>query len=93
MVASIAAALVLIAIYGIFYRAVNMRDNATERTREARMRVRAVGVIRNDLRNALVSGGILASTLEGDTNGNDGGAASLPGYLKLTTTTGKDNVR
>jgi len=92
MVASIAAAIILVAIYGIFYRALKMRDNATERSRDARLRARAVNVIRNDLRNAFVSGGILASTLAGDVNGNDGPDASFPGYLKLTTTTGKDTA-
>jgi hypothetical protein len=53
--------------------------------------MRAVNVIRNDLRNALVSGGQLASIVEGDCAGNDGIDSAQPGYLKFTTTTGKDS--
>ena len=41
MVAAIAAAIILAAIYGIFYRAIKMRDTATERNHEARLRARA----------------------------------------------------
>ena len=92
MVAAIAASIIMAAIYGIFFRAIKMRDNAVDRSREARLRARAVNVIRNDLRNALVSGGILASTLVGDSNGTDGADQASPGYLKFTTTTGKDAV-
>ncbi len=53
-----------------------------------------MNVIRNDLRNALISGGILASTLQGDSSSTDSGGSvtdsAFPGYLKFTTTTGKD---
>jgi type II secretion system protein J len=91
MVASVIGVLILAAVYGIFFRAMKMRDNATERMRAARLRARAVNVIRNDLRNALVSGGILANTLQGDSNNTDRDA-NFPGYLKLTTTTGKDTA-
>jgi len=89
MLASVAAALILVAIYALFHRAIKMRDSATERIRESRLRARAVNVIGNDLRNAFVSGGILAASLEG---GSQGGGANpgSGGYLKLTTTTGKD---
>jgi len=88
MLASIAAALILVAIYGLFHRAIKMRDSATERIRESRLRARAVNVIGNDLRNAFISGGILAASLEGGSQagGNDGSG----GYLRFTTTTGKD---
>lgn len=89
LIASIAASLVLVAVYGVFTSAVRMRDNATARNRATRLLSRATNVIRNDLENALVSGGILASTLQGDSNGTDGGS-TFPGYLKLTTTGGKD---
>ena len=88
--ASIAAALILLAIYGLFQRAVKMRDHATERTRAAQLRARAEKVIRNDLRNAFVSGtsaGRLASTLEG---GKQSQKSRFPGYLRFTTTTGKE---
>jgi len=92
MVAAIAASIILAAVYGIFYRAIKLRDSATERSRDARLRARTVNVIRNDLKNALISGGILAATLQGDSNGTDGGDEALPGYLKFTTTTGKDII-
>jgi type II secretory pathway pseudopilin PulG len=90
MVAAVAASIILIAVYGIFYNSIKMRDSAMARSRDARLRARAVNVIRNDLRNAFISGGILASTLQGDVNGTDGPDSEFPGYLKLTTTTGKD---
>lgn len=90
MLASVAAALILAAIYGLFFRAIKMRDSATDRMRESRLRARASAIIRNDLRNALISGGILAGTLEEDSN--DNGGAGFGGDLKLTTTTGKDTA-
>ena len=89
IIAAAIASILMICIYGVFSSAIKMRDNATERNRMARLRGRAVNVIRTDLENALVSGGILASTLQGDSNGTDGGA-SFPGYLRFTTTGGKD---
>jgi type II secretion system protein J len=75
-----ASAVILVAIYGVFSKAVHLRDDATARTREARIRARAVSVIRNDLRNALVSGGKLAAILD-----------SRAGHLKFTATTAKDS--
>ena len=91
LLASLGAALVLAALYGIFIHAVKLRDTATERVRDARLRARAEAVIRADLKGAYISGGTLAATLEGGTNDNGGpGGASLPGYLKFTTTTGRD---
>ncbi|MBV9658385.1 MAG: prepilin-type N-terminal cleavage/methylation domain-containing protein [Verrucomicrobia bacterium] len=90
LLASFAAAMILVAIYGIFYRALKLRDNATQRTHEARLQARAAKVIRNDLRNALVSGGLLASTLMGSSTGSDGPSTGFPGYLKITATTGRD---
>jgi len=92
LTASIAAALILVAIYGLFQRAVKMRDHATERAREAQLRARAERVIRNDLRNAFISGTdtrSLAITLEG---GKQNTRSHFPGYLRFTTTTGKDTA-
>ncbi|MES2570245.1 MAG: type II secretion system protein GspJ [Verrucomicrobiota bacterium] len=83
-----ACAVLLAAIYGVFSKAINLRNEATERTRLARLRARAETVIRNDLRNARISGGTLAATLSG---GRDGTRSSFPGYLKFTTTTAVDN--
>jgi len=90
LLASAAAALILAALYGVFQHAMKMRDSATERIRDLRLRARAANSIRNDLRNALVSGGLFASIVQGDTAGTDGANSQLPGYLKLTTTTAKD---
>ena len=82
-----ACAILLAAVYGVFSRAVHLRDNAMHRTRDVRVRARAMAMLRDDLRNALVSGGTLAATLEGSTKSHGGG---FPGYLKFTATTAKD---
>ena len=74
-------------LFRSFSRAIHLRDNATHRTRDVRVRAHAAGIIRNDLRNALVSGGALAATLEGSAQSHGGG---FPGYLKFTATTAKD---
>ncbi len=90
LLASVAAAMILVVINAIFVRAIHLRDNATERVRTTRLRVRAERAIRDDLQSALVSGGILASTLYGGSTSTGGpGGASFPGYLKLTTTNGR----
>jgi len=90
MLASIVGALILASIYGVFQQAVKIRDSANERIRESRLRSRAATVIRNDLRNAFISGGLFASIVQGDTASTDGPNSDFPGYLKITTTTGRD---
>ena len=80
-------AVILAAIYGVFSRAIHLRDNAMHRTRDVRVAARAAATLRNDLRNALVSGGTLAAALEGSQQSHGGG---FPGYLKFTATTAKD---
>jgi prepilin-type N-terminal cleavage/methylation domain-containing protein len=92
LLASVAAALILAAIYGLFQHAITLRDSAFRRIRDLRLRARAETVIRNDLRNALISGGLFASIVQGDTAGTDGPNSDFPGYLKLTTTTAKDTT-
>ncbi len=87
VLAMAACAVLLAAIFGVFSKAVHLRDDTTERARETRVRARAAGILRNDLRNALVSGGTLAATLEGSQKGASG---SFPGYLTFTTTTTPD---
>jgi type II secretion system protein J len=87
VLATAGCAMLLAAIFGFFSRAVHLRDEAMARSRESRLRARAASVIRNDLRNAIVSGGTLAATLEGSQQGPGG---SFPGYLKFTTTTAPD---
>lgn len=91
LMAATAAALIFAAIYGVFSRAVKLRDDATARTRLAQVRARAAAVIRDDLRHGFVStAGLdgtvaaLANILEGSAQG---GESSFPGYLSFTTTT------
>lgn len=83
-------AVILAAIYGIFSRAVHLRDDAMARTREVRVRAHAASVLRNDLRNARISGGTMAATLEGSQNAHSGG---FPGSLKFITTTTPDDQK
>ncbi len=86
LTAAIAGAVILAAVYAVFARAVHLRDKATARTQEARLRARAENVLRSDLRNALISGGKLAAHLTGSrTNPN----SQFPGYLRFATTTGR----
>ena len=102
LLAAVAAALVLTAVYGIFRQAVRIRDSATQRTRDSRVRLRAENIVRADLRGAFVSGGLFANVCEGDSASPDHkiasqGAASsapsnLPGYLRLTTTTARNDA-
>ncbi len=93
LLASAAAAIILVAVYGVFNGALRMRDNATARIRESRLRARAAAILRRDLQGALISGGVLANTLEGDSNKTSSlGPEGPPGYLRMTTTTGKDTA-
>ena len=89
--------MILLAIYGIFQHALRLRDSGDRRIHAARLRARAETVIRSDLQNGLISGGILAATFSGDSSGTDtsnlaaAGSSSFPGYFKFTTTTGRDS--
>ncbi|MEI8235121.1 MAG: type II secretion system protein GspJ [Verrucomicrobiota bacterium] len=85
LAAALVSAMVLLVIYGTFQRAVQTRDSALERTRQARLRTRAAALLRNDLRNAYLSGGLFACTMEG---GAQSQKSRFPGYLRFTTTTG-----
>ncbi len=92
LLASVAAALILVAIYGVFTQAIHLRDRAAARVRDSRLRERAERILRDDLNNALVSGGLLAATLTGGTTSTGGPAgAGMPGYLKFTATNGKSS--
>jgi type II secretion system protein J len=82
-------ALILTAIYGVFSRGIHLRDHAMARTRDSRVKARALSVLRNDLRNARVSGGTLAISLTGSVSGQ---SSNFPGYLKFTTTTATDDL-
>jgi type II secretion system protein J len=86
-----ASAVILAAVYGVFSRAVHLRDDATARTRESRVRTHAAAIIRDDLRHALISGSTTATSLALKLTGSTEGVASgFPGYLAFTTTTGRD---
>jgi len=88
LVASLASALILVAVYGVFQRAIKSRDHATARMHQTLQRERAANILRNDLRNAYLSGGVLANTLEG---GAQSQKSHLPGSLRFTATTGRDH--
>ncbi|MGB8169795.1 MAG: type II secretion system protein GspJ [Chthoniobacteraceae bacterium] len=88
MMAMAGGAVILAAIYGIFTKAVHLRDDGMRRTREVRVRARAAATLRNDLHNAFVSGGKIAASLTGSVSGHSG---NFPGYLKFTTTTTPDS--
>ncbi|HWB60476.1 MAG TPA: type II secretion system protein GspJ [Chthoniobacteraceae bacterium] len=91
LVASVAAAILLAALYGVYVGAIKMRDRAAARSKATTLQERATSIIRNDLENGLISGGVFASTLAGDSEGSDGnGDSGFPGYLKFTATVGKD---
>jgi type II secretion system protein J len=86
-----ASAVILAAIYGVFSRAVHLRDHATERTRESRVRAHAAAVIRDDLRHAFISGSTAATSLAITLLGTaEGVESNFPGRLRLTTTTARD---
>jgi type II secretion system protein J len=87
LTASVAFALMLAAIYGVFSRATRLRENASTRTQEARLQARAVAMLRDDLRHGLVTGGRLGAGLKGSTQSP---VSRFPGYLRLTTTTGRN---
>ncbi len=111
LLASAAAAVLLVALYGLFARVVKLRDNTTARARESRVRARALAVLRNDLQNARVS---ISSTSASSTASSAATAATtttpstamaisltgaatspnsrFPGYLRFTTTTGRDSL-
>jgi type II secretion system protein J len=85
LVATVASALLLAGVFGIFSRTLRLRESATERTRETRLEVRALSMIRQDLQQALVTGGRLAAVLQG---GAESGDSRFPGFLRLTSTSG-----
>jgi type II secretion system protein J len=86
-----ASAVILAAIYGVFSRAVHLRDDATARTRDTRVRTHAASIIRDDLRHAFISGSTTATALAFELTGTvDGVESGFPGYLSFTTTTGRD---
>ncbi|HZJ17846.1 MAG TPA: type II secretion system protein GspJ [Chthoniobacteraceae bacterium] len=90
LMAAAAATLILAAVYGVFGRAMHLRDAAVERTHAAHVQAHVATILRNDLRNGFISGKTLANSLEGSRLAP---RSSFPGYLKLTTTTGQALTR
>lgn len=88
LVASLAFAVLLSAAYVVYSGALRLRDGATARFQNLRLQDRAGAILRRDLRNALVAGGRLAATLQGQVRGPE---SSYPGYLKLTTASARLN--
>ncbi len=82
LIASVGAALIFAAIYGVFSSGMHLREKAINRTREAQMRARAYSTIRNDLRDAQVTGGVLGSIL---TTTQTSSQSQFPGYIQFTT--------
>lgn len=82
LLASLGAALIFAAIYGVFANAMHLRQKATDRTRDAQLRARTYNVIRNDLRDAQITGGVLAASL---TTTQTSSQSQFPGYVKFTT--------
>jgi hypothetical protein len=75
----------LIAVYGVFAHGIRLRDEATRRVQETRLRSRAAEVLRDDLRHAAVTGSRLAAALTASVRAPD---SRYPGYLRFTTATG-----
>lgn len=86
LLAMFAAAIIMAAIYGLFSRAVHLRNHAVELVRQTRLRTRAAATLREDLRGAIVTGGLLASVLEGSAQAP---SSKFPGYLKFSTATAR----
>lgn len=86
LLAMFAAAIIMAAIYGLFSKAVHLRNQAVERVRQTRLRARAAATLRDDLRGAIVTGGLLASVLEGS---EQAPSSTFPGYLKFSTATAR----
>lgn len=88
MFASLASAILIVSLYGVFSRSIRLRDNATSRINTLRNRQQAARILRDDLRHGLVTGARLAATLEGSPQSEN---SRFPGYLKITTTTGPNS--
>lgn len=86
LLAMFAAAIIMASIYGLFSKAVHLRNHAVELVRQTRLRARAAATLREDLRGAIVTGGLLASVLEGSAQAP---SSKFPGYLKFSTATAR----
>lgn len=88
LLAAAAAAVILAVMVNVYGRTVKLRNTSNEHTRASRLEARAIGVLRDDLRNARLSGGKMATKLDtGDTSAH----TQFPGGLRFTTTSGRVN--
>lgn len=86
LLAAAGAALILGVLVNVYGQAVHLRNNSAAHTRSSRLEARAIRLLREDLRNAWLSGGKLAATLDvGDTTRQ----SRFPGDLRFDTTTGR----
>jgi type II secretory pathway component PulJ len=88
LLAAAAAALILGVLVHVYSDAIRLRRAAGEHTRAARLEARAINFIRSDLRNARLSGGKMAVTLD---TGDTATHSQFPGGLRFNTTTGRIN--
>jgi type II secretory pathway component PulJ len=88
LLAAAGAAIILAVLVSVYGRAVHLRNTSAEHTRASRVEARAISVIRNDLRNAWLSGGKMAVTLD---TGDSSSHSQFPGDLRFNTTTGRIN--
>ncbi|MBN1676052.1 MAG: prepilin-type N-terminal cleavage/methylation domain-containing protein [Kiritimatiellae bacterium] len=86
LVATLAFSCLVGAVYAVFASGIRLRNDAVARIRAARLRARAAGLVRSDLRNALLTGGMLANELLGRVQSED---YRFPGYLSFTTTSAR----
>jgi type II secretory pathway component PulJ len=89
LLATVAISIIIAVAQGLFTHAQRLRDNATRHVLDARLKTRAAELIRNDLSNAVVSGGTLASSIIGSPEGPE---SKFPGYLKFTTTKSPNSI-
>lgn len=85
-----AAAILLAALYGLASKVIKLRDKATDHLRDAMVQAHAVSVLKNDLLN----GRIVSTAMRGGIVGMETppNGASFKGYLRFTTTTGRDTA-
>lgn len=82
-----ACAVILAAVYGVFTRAIHLRNAATERARESRSRAHAAAVIASDLRNAWFTKGTLATIFQGSSESH---GSTFPGSVKFAATNARE---
>lgn len=83
LLAMAAVTLVFAIVQGLLSTATRMRNQSNEHLRDSRLRARVLSTFRNDLADAYLSGGALASSFISSAQGPE---SKFPGYLKFSTT-------